>query len=154
MLGEASTTKIAQKKGAQGFTQNKEAAKKGGAVAGIARKQLEKETGEKVVSKENYVDLTENKKIEEKNKDILLKRTKRKEEIKIILKKQKEIDEIFNNGETILESEIVDILIPGLEEELLLLFGAVPSIAVSKVRWGDAVLENDVIESSSACCFC
>ncbi len=31
------------------------AARKGGGVAGAARKNLEKETGKKVVSKENYL---------------------------------------------------------------------------------------------------
>ncbi len=62
MLGEASTTKIARKKDALGFIENKDVAKRGGAVAGIARKQLEKETGEKVVSKDNYLHLTEKKK--------------------------------------------------------------------------------------------
>ena len=64
MLGEASTTKIARKKNAQGFIENKDAAKRGGAVAGAARTRLENETGEKVVSKNNYLHLT--------NKDILL----------------------------------------------------------------------------------
>jgi DNA-damage-inducible protein D len=39
MLGEASTTKIARKKDALGFNENKSAAKKGGAVAGVARKK-------------------------------------------------------------------------------------------------------------------
>jgi DNA-damage-inducible protein D len=62
MLGEASTTKIAKKKDAQGFIQNKDAARKGGAVAGVARKKLEKESGEKVVSKENYLNLNQKKK--------------------------------------------------------------------------------------------
>jgi len=62
MLGEASTTKIAKKKDAKGFKENKDAAKRGGAVAGTARKQLEKETGDKVVSKDNYLHLTEKKK--------------------------------------------------------------------------------------------
>jgi len=56
MLGEASTTKIAKKKNAQGFNENKDTAKRGGAVAGIARKQLEIETNEKVVSSDNYND--------------------------------------------------------------------------------------------------
>jgi DNA-damage-inducible protein D len=62
MLGEASTTKIARKKDAQGFVENKDAAERGGAVAGTARKQLEKETGDQVVSNENYLDLIEKKK--------------------------------------------------------------------------------------------
>ena len=55
MLGEASTTKIARGKNAQGFAENKDAAKKGGTIAGSARKQLEIDSGEKVVSPENYL---------------------------------------------------------------------------------------------------
>ena len=55
MLGEASTTKIARKKNAKGFSKNKQAAKEGGIVAGVARKELEKRTDEKVVSSENYL---------------------------------------------------------------------------------------------------
>jgi DNA-damage-inducible protein D len=51
MLGEASTTKIARKKDAQGFIENKDVAKRGGAVAGTTRKQLEIETGDKIASK-------------------------------------------------------------------------------------------------------
>src|SRR3989339_502085 len=68
MLGEASTTKIARKKDAQGFDENKSAAKEGGFVAGVARKELESKTGDKVVSGENYLHLNEKKKkqIEEK----------------------------------------------------------------------------------------
>ena len=63
MLGEASTTKIARKKDTLGFTENRDAAKRGGAVAGTARKQLERETGERVVSKENYLHLNHKKKL-------------------------------------------------------------------------------------------
>ena len=55
MLGEASTTKIARNKDAIGFGENKNAAQEGGTVAGVARKELEKRSGEKVVSKENYL---------------------------------------------------------------------------------------------------
>ncbi|MBI5002646.1 Bro-N domain-containing protein [Candidatus Woesearchaeota archaeon] len=55
MLGEASTTRIARNKDAQGFEQNKEAAEEGGAVAGIARKELEKRSDEKVSTSENYL---------------------------------------------------------------------------------------------------
>lgn len=62
MLGEASTTKIARKKDAQGFDENKEAAKEGGIVAGVARKELESRSGEKVVSEENYLQLESKKK--------------------------------------------------------------------------------------------
>ena len=62
MLGEASTTKIARNKNARGFIENKDAAKEGGAVAGIARKELEQRSGEKVVTSENYLEQSENKK--------------------------------------------------------------------------------------------
>ncbi|MCK4983071.1 MAG: Bro-N domain-containing protein [Victivallaceae bacterium] len=66
MLGEASTTRIARDKDAQGFTENKSAAKKGGAVAGTARKELEKQISEKIVSKENYLEVQEKQKRLEK----------------------------------------------------------------------------------------
>lgn len=56
MLGEASTTEIAKRKDAQGFQQNKTAAKEGGAVAGNARKELEAKSGTPVVSATNYLD--------------------------------------------------------------------------------------------------
>ena len=62
MLGEASTTEIARNKNAQGFTENKKAAIKGGRVAGKARKDLEKQSGKKVISKENFKQLPEKEK--------------------------------------------------------------------------------------------
>ncbi len=55
MLGEASTTAIVKTKNPKGFIQNKVVAKQGGRIAGDARKALEKKTGEKVVSKDNYL---------------------------------------------------------------------------------------------------
>lgn len=55
MLGEASTTAIVKTKNPKGFAQNKMIAKQGGAIAGNARKELELKTGEKVVSKTNYL---------------------------------------------------------------------------------------------------
>jgi len=55
MLGEASTTAIVKTKNPKGFVQNKMVAKQGGAIAGNARKELELKTGEKVVSKTNYL---------------------------------------------------------------------------------------------------
>ncbi len=61
MLGEASTTKIARNKDAVGFDENKDAAKEGGTVAGVAREELERRSGEEVVSNENYLNLTEQK---------------------------------------------------------------------------------------------
>jgi DNA-damage-inducible protein D len=55
MLGEASTTEIARRSDAQGFVENKTSAKQGGRIAGDARKALERKTGRKVVSKSNYL---------------------------------------------------------------------------------------------------
>ncbi|MEK6937614.1 MAG: Bro-N domain-containing protein [Nanoarchaeota archaeon] len=62
MLGEASTIRIAKNKDAQGFVENKGTSQEGGSVAGVARKELEKRSGEKVVSEENYLHLQEKKK--------------------------------------------------------------------------------------------
>jgi hypothetical protein len=62
MLGEASTTRITRTKNAMGFVENKEAAKEGGAVAGVARKELEKRSGQKVSTPENYISEPEKKK--------------------------------------------------------------------------------------------
>lgn len=61
MLGEASTTEITRKSESKGFDENKVAAKKGGKIAGDARVALEKETGKKVISKENYLSIVEKK---------------------------------------------------------------------------------------------
>lgn len=62
MLGEAATTEIARKQDAQGFPENKIAAHKGGRIAGEAREKLEIETGERVVTAENYLSEPESKK--------------------------------------------------------------------------------------------
>jgi len=59
MLGEASTTEIARNKDAQGYVENRNAALKGGAVAGSARRDLEKKSGKRIASKENYRQLHE-----------------------------------------------------------------------------------------------
>ena len=67
MLGEASTTEIAKNKDAKGFVENKQAAIQGGKVAGKARKDLEKKSGKKIVSKQNYKELGES---ENKNNSI------------------------------------------------------------------------------------
>ncbi len=55
MLGEASTTAITRKKNAQGFDQNRTAAKAGGKIAGKARKDLEKKISDKVTTSQNYL---------------------------------------------------------------------------------------------------
>ena len=59
MLGEASTTEIARNKDAQGYDENLDAAAEGGAVAGNARLDLEKKSGRKVSSRENFKELPE-----------------------------------------------------------------------------------------------
>ena len=58
MLGEASTTEIARTQDAQGFTENKQAAQAGGKIAGDARKKLEIESGRKVVTRDNHLQIT------------------------------------------------------------------------------------------------
>ena len=63
MLGEASTTEIAKNKDTKGFIENKTVAKKGGTIAGEARQKLEKESGKKVSTKQNYLNQPENKKL-------------------------------------------------------------------------------------------
>jgi DNA-damage-inducible protein D len=62
MLGEAATTEITRVDDAQGFHESKTAARKGGEVAGTARKDLEKKTGKRVVSPGNYLDEPESRK--------------------------------------------------------------------------------------------
>jgi len=62
MLGEAATTEITRADDARGFTENKTAARKGGEVAGKARRDLEEKTGKKVVSSENYLTEPESRK--------------------------------------------------------------------------------------------
>ena len=63
MLGEASTKEIAVNKDARGFPQNKQAAFEGGTVAGNARKDLEHKSGRKVVSKRNYLQQSQDKRL-------------------------------------------------------------------------------------------
>jgi len=61
MLGEAATTEIARNKDAHGLPQNKRAAVEGGTVAGNARRELERKSGKKVVTSQNYKEITEKK---------------------------------------------------------------------------------------------
>lgn len=63
MLGEKVTTEISKQEKPVNFDQNKTVAKRGGGVAGVARKATEKELGKPVVSKENYLDSPQNKKL-------------------------------------------------------------------------------------------
>jgi len=53
MLAEASTTEISKKKKPASFDENKTVAQQGGHVAGTARKEIEAQTGESIVSPDN-----------------------------------------------------------------------------------------------------
>ena len=55
MLAEASTTEISKKKKPEGLSQNKVIAKQGGKVAKAARKEIESNTGESVISSNSMV---------------------------------------------------------------------------------------------------
>jgi prophage antirepressor-like protein len=57
MLGERVTTEISAKEQPEGLGENRKVAKRGGGVAGTARKQAEEELGHSVVSGENYLAL-------------------------------------------------------------------------------------------------
>jgi hypothetical protein len=59
MLGEASTTEIARNKDAVGYDENLESAVEGGTVAGNARRDLEKKSGRRVSTKENFKEIPE-----------------------------------------------------------------------------------------------
>jgi DNA-damage-inducible protein D len=63
MVGEKATADITRTKDAKGFKECKSSAKRGGQIAHNTRKELEKETGEKVVSKKNYLNIKKKKSI-------------------------------------------------------------------------------------------
>jgi DNA-damage-inducible protein D len=64
MLGERVTTEISQKEKPETFNGNKDVAKRGGTVAGNARKETEKELNRSIISKENYLELDNKLKID------------------------------------------------------------------------------------------
>lgn len=57
MLAEATTTEITKVENPLGLEENKEVAKKGGNIAGNARKEIEKTTGRPVITSKNAIDL-------------------------------------------------------------------------------------------------
>jgi DNA-damage-inducible protein D len=61
-MGEAATTEITKTQDAQGFDENRTAARKGGRIAGDARKELETETKKKVSTSENYLAISQKEK--------------------------------------------------------------------------------------------
>ena len=58
MLAEATTTEISKEKKPENFEENRKIAKQGGKIAGNTRKEIEKKTGKKIVSKTNANELT------------------------------------------------------------------------------------------------
>ncbi len=70
MLGEQVTTEISKTEKPEGMVENKKVAKRGGIVAGKARKETEKEIGKSVVSNENYLQLEQTKKITKNTKTV------------------------------------------------------------------------------------
>jgi hypothetical protein len=54
-LAELSTRQIAESVEATGMAENAEAGKKGGSIAGKARRELEQKTGRKVATGENFL---------------------------------------------------------------------------------------------------
>ena len=55
MLGERVTTEISQREDPESFEQSQSVAKRGGSVAGVARKETEKELGRSVISSSNFL---------------------------------------------------------------------------------------------------
>jgi len=66
MLGEKVTTEISQQEKPDTLDKNKKVAKRGGGVAGTARKETEKELGRSIVSKQNYLRIIPQKQIDKK----------------------------------------------------------------------------------------
>ena len=65
MLGERMTTEISKEEEPDTFNENKDVAKRGGKVAGNARKEAEKELGRSVISKKNYLGKNDRLELEE-----------------------------------------------------------------------------------------
>ena len=65
MLGERMTTEISKEEEPDTFDENKNVAKRGGNVAGNARKNAEKELGRSVISKKNYLGKDDKKELEQ-----------------------------------------------------------------------------------------
>ena len=66
MLGEKVTTEISKKEKPETLEKNKKVAKRGGRVAGKARKDTEKELGHSVISRKNYLQIENNTKKKKK----------------------------------------------------------------------------------------
>jgi len=67
MLGERMTTEISKEEHPDNFDENRRVAKRGGKVAGNARKEAEKELGRSVVSKENFLEIKQTSKLDDES---------------------------------------------------------------------------------------
>ncbi|MEK6855941.1 MAG: Bro-N domain-containing protein [Nanoarchaeota archaeon] len=72
MLGEASTAEIERKQNPQEFDEHVIVSRKGGEIARVAKEKLEEETGESIVSDENYLNEEERLAREKRKKRNLL----------------------------------------------------------------------------------
>lgn len=59
MLGGRVTTEISQKEKPDTFNENKKVARRGGNVAGVARRETEKELGHSVITSDNFIEQIE-----------------------------------------------------------------------------------------------
>ena len=73
MLAEATTTELTKTTNPKGLEENRKVAKRGGSIAGNARKEIEKETGKPVITSKNAVDMS--KLIEDFVKDPIIENT-------------------------------------------------------------------------------
>ncbi len=64
MLGETTTAELAKTQDAQGFKENRSAAKLGGKIAGGARKNIENKIGRSVVTEQNFLPKNRNEKLD------------------------------------------------------------------------------------------
>lgn len=69
MIGDKATTDITISKDSDGFEECKESAVEGGTIAKNTRKEIESKTGQSLVSSENYLQLTQKKQKQIKNKE-------------------------------------------------------------------------------------
>ena len=60
MLGERITTEVSQQEKPKGMNANIQVARRGGKVAGVARKAAEEELGHSVISEQNFLDKNPN----------------------------------------------------------------------------------------------
>ena len=73
MLAEATTTELTKTTNPKGLEENRKVAKRGGSIAGNARKEIEKEIGKPVITSKNAVDMS--KLIEDVVKDPIIENT-------------------------------------------------------------------------------